>query len=873
MNPFMRASSSWLWVASVVAMLVVVGGAGAVRNAAAQTPPAARNNFPGTEILGVNFDVRELNRPELEEMSDLLRHMGVVSVYSNRAPERLQPILEATGVNLPEFMEPVLAAGGAPEGDRYMRLRFGGGNALLTSKESLVLTPGARVRFSALARWADLGSGHWEALLRLPDGKVVSLFVGRGELPAWQTVTGESVVPMGYTRGWLEVWVHGYGGPREGEFGLDNLLVETVPRVGVAWKDTSRRIESAEKQPLDLKSFGLPAYDDPYQLHIEILDRFEQPVHVEDKQLLVNEQYPIDYSPRFSWKSMALPRGIYHLVMTLKSPKGNELTERRTFALAGTPIFRREPGAVEWGVELLDHAERPEWFDAVAPQRVLVALSPAIADQKQDPKGRLPEWLLKEKKTTVNGLLSQPHRWMPDAAAQLQPLLETVLAWYWTGDVADGLRFFQALRQQAPYLVVGQQLPVGVTAAPAMTDPKQDPGQALITPTPSGNANVTAAEALRVLQGARGSYVSRIELRDDAPGGTAPPRATVADPSDRDPHARLGRLLYAHAAAQPRAVFVKEFEGLFQERLFDGGTVPTRSLLTWEFVVGFLSGADFVSEELWDPQGVCLVFRRDGQEYLAIFTDGAEHTVELFAGRGARAYNSLGSEVALTTTGSKVTLPVSRDPLLVAGLDLARVRTRRSLTAVSEGLIRNTEKQAVRVRLKNYFPDVVRASFDLQLPKDWELEAPVDSRRIDPDAQQEWVLAMHVPPVAGVDGAAYLDGTLRLERTSGEQIELPIHTPIPVESKLVQIRSIGLGAEDADVAIKNLTDKPIRANVYLAVEPEGRDVVRTAEILPPGVERTYQIRYGVADGVTRQLLVSVVIPAQRAYANRVFDLP
>ncbi|MEM7165917.1 MAG: hypothetical protein AAF581_10655 [Planctomycetota bacterium] len=816
-----------------------------------------QNTFPGVRIFETNFDLRELNRPEIEDVKDLLRFLGLVPVYSNNAPERLREILASTGTNLPEFMEAVLGAGGSSDGDRYLRLRYQGGNALLTSRDALPVIPGARVRITAQARWDELGGGHWEALLRFADGSVASLYVGRDAASEWKQIGGENIVPAGNDKAWLEIWLHGYrGAKQQGELGLDEIVVETLPRVGVVWNGASRRIDVTDESPFDLKSFALPSAEEPYEMHLEILDRTGRRLHAEDRNFLITKEYPLDYSPRFSWDDLSISRGIYQLQMSLRSPQGYQLTESRAFALAGTPIFRYAPGPVQWGVELRDASKRPLWFDAVAPQRVLIHLSP-----DNQPQDLLPAWLPKETKSVVNAVLAQPSRWNVKKAKTLAPLVEDVLAWYWRGDPQAGKAFFDALRGLAPYLVVGQELAPG--AAPTATPQTAPRGNAEVLVTPAATM-ITAGELLPFLAGAGDTHVSRIQL---------PAPSTAPDAPVWDPHQDLARRLYTHAAAQPRAVFVQALEGLFLEHTVDGGILPTRSLLTWEFVVSFLSGASFVRVEEWDPNGICLAFRRDGAEYVAFFTDGADHTLTLHGGGNVRAFDSVGAPVTIASAGATVTIPVTRDPLLVAGLDLARIRTRRSLVAVSEGLIRNTDKQAVKISLTNHFPDVVRASFDAKLPKGWELDAPPEPRRLDPSSAHQWTLGVHVPPDAGVSVGAFLEGQLELELVDGERIQLPIRTPIPIKSSLVEIRSIGLGNEDADIVVRNLTDEPLRANVYLAVAPDGSDLVRRGEVLPPGVERTYQIRYPMTEGTKRQLLVSVSIPSRRAFANRVFDLP
>ena len=89
------------------------------------------------------------------------------------------------------------------------------------------------------------------------------------------------------------------------------------------------------------------------------------------------------------------------------------------------------------------------------------------------------------------------------------------------------------------------------------------------------------------------------------------------------------------------------------------------------------------------------------------------------------------------------------------------------------------------------------------------------------------------------------------------------------------IRGVDIEAGTADVAVRNSSDTALVVNVYLLARPGNSEVTRLDQVLAPGAERTYRIAYKPAKGVEKatELWVGITIPEQRAYANKLFEIP
>lgn len=836
--------------------------------------PAVAPTIEGRVLYRTRFDLGELDRPEVDEISGFLGSLGLRAVTSLEPPEHLAELMADLGVQLPEFMEPVLAPGGAPDGDRYLRQRLRGGDALLITRDPVSLVPGAALHLSALARWDALGEGSWEALVRLADGKVVSLFLGTGAQPEWRPISGRNVVPPQAQSGWLELWLYGRrAGVRDGELGLDDLVLEQRPRLGLAWQRALRRVDPRDEQPLTLRSHGLAGAADPYRLQLAVKGADGRRVWDQSTELLITDAYPMDYTPRVAWSALQLARGLYTLEVTLERADGARLHEVHSFALGGPPPFPRVPGAVKWGVELPHAGYEPRWLLGLAPDAVLV---PVEAPPAGAAGPLLADWLRRAPRFEVAGLLHEVRPWQEERSGDLELLTEHVRRWYWDGEPAQGQALLERLLARAPYIEIGYRLPRGVRTAPP-------PGEALVLASARAPDMPVTRERPTTPQtpGAQGTPAQDLPdpatataVRDLLAGIARPFSTRIEVPGGDDRSSALARSLYLHAAAAPRAVFVWADEALFEQSLIDGGALPTRAYLAWEFVVGYLSGATFVGEESFDPQATCLVYRRDGEEALVVFTEEAGHELILHAGDLAQSYDSLGTRRPLAGRDGKIVLPVTHDPLLVTGLDLARVRTVGSLVIEAAGVTRSGESQGVEIRLTNHYPGTTRVTLDLALPAGWVREHEVDALRLEAGSEGVWRLAVRVPPALGVEGATRLTGTLRLEPDGRPPVTLPIQREVPLESELVEIRAVGIGPTDADIVIRNRTGETIEARIYLAVEPSGTDRIIPRQTLLPGMEQSFHLSYPeVRGGPPRQLLVSVVMPARRAYANKVFPVP
>ena len=102
-------------------------------------------------------------------------------------------------------------------------------------------------------------------------------------------------------------------------FDLDEVTLESVPRIVWSFKGALRRIAQKDEYPLVVTSVRYPT--DTYDLRFRVVDVAGKERFRESKILLVSDEYPIEFSPRLSWARHRLPRGIYTVVLDLTEPE------------------------------------------------------------------------------------------------------------------------------------------------------------------------------------------------------------------------------------------------------------------------------------------------------------------------------------------------------------------------------------------------------------------------------------------------------------------------------------------------------------------------------------------------------------------------
>ena len=85
----------------------------------------------------------------------------------------------------------------------------------------------------------------------------------------------------------------------------------------------------------------------------------------------------------------------------------------------------------------------------------------------------------------------------------------------------------------------------------------------------------------------------------------------------------------------------------------------------------------------------------------------------------------------------------------------------------------------------------------------WEVSSNIDQRRIDAGRDAEWLLSVRIPVWFGIDGSTRLTGTLTITPQGGDEVELPLSLPVPIDSPLVDVRAIGIDGTSADIEITN----------------------------------------------------------------------
>lgn len=736
----------------------------------------------------------------------------------------------------PRFMVAAVAAG-APEGARHLSLPLRGARALLVTEEEFPLLPGQRLELRALARWDPLGTGRWGMRVQVTGGESYSLFEGSGESPAWAEIAGSFAIPAGAERGRVEIWLESEPGSRAGALGIDAIEIRAVPQLTWNFRGALRRIGVEDEHPLALRSVGYPA--DSYQLEFQVIDLVGAVRFGESKTLLVNEEFPIDYSPHLPWAFHDLPRGLYEIALHVRAASGWDWKEVRRIALAGTPEFERRAGGVAWGFEIDAYETEPEWLAPLAPDRILVEIPAAMATGAAG----APRWLVTNPSREPALLIDPERGWGKEEIERLEPLLPELYTWYLrAGPRAAPVRTaFASHKERAPYLRVAAVHPRGQEHDAAPHD--------IVTAPEAG------ARALLDFGPRSGPWSARVEL------GSTP----IGDRSRE-----LARALYLLVARAPAAIYLVHPETTLLDRLADGDLAASETLLVWEYVTGFLSGAEYVAAEPWDPDGHCLSFRRDGEEYLVVLCDGAPHTLLLPGGAGASGRDPFGTHVHLDADAEgRESIPVSRSPLLVRGLDFARLRTVESLRARGDDIRGRVEEQPVVLELTNHYPGAVRVALELRAPRDWEVDLGLEPRRVDAGKSAAWPLRVKVPPWFGIEGESRLEGIVRIETPAGATVASPVAIDVPMESPLVEIRALGVGTSDADILVRNRTGAPLPMHVYLLARPQGIERTWIDQELPPGAERTFHIRYPTPPD---ELWVGVTLPRHHSYVNKLVQV-
>ena len=137
----------------------------------------------------------------------------------------------------------------------------------------------------------------------------------------------------------------------------------------------------------------------------------------------------------------------------------------------------------------------------------------------------------------------------------------------------------------------------------------------------------------------------------------------------------------------------------------------------------------------------------------------------------------------------------------------------------------------------------------------------------------EWGLSLRVPPYFGIDGPMELAGTALIEPEGGEPVRSRVKVQVPMQSPLVAIEPVGIGTRDADIRVKNRSDRSLTIDVYLLAQPGYREKTWVQEVLAVGEERTYRIDYAQANPAPSEVLVSVSLTTLHAYVNKKYDIP
>lgn len=810
------------------------------RAATDAAPSPASVPVPATVLLAEDFEVGELEDPRQ------------TVIFDNWPRFLIADWSQFFGPGYPKSMSTGLARGGAPAPDattpqgRYLRLLLRGGDALIEGPE-LTLEPHSLVRIAVDLRWRGLGSGRVHIGVRTGSEARRSLLTLSGEDRDWSRYTRSIEIPADSSRARVELWVEGDPLEFDGELGFDNLRIEVLPRVLLSWHGSLRRIQPQDDRPINVKSVGFP--EGEYHLDFIVENPEGEEIFRESMPRFVTDALPLDFDPRLRWFQHSVGRGLYTVRLVLRSEAGWELRDSREFALAGKPPFEAM-GSERWGL-ILASQERPPWMSIFERERVVHAL-PARSGDTPIELSALPEWF-REQGEFRRGLLARGEAgWSAADVPRFERLFGHVHEWYWSGDATAGAEFHDALLAAASYLRVGlrsepgvRTVPVGTLLYPVPADELADPGR-----------------------------LAALDFGERDWSAELVPQQFTGERQER----ALATALYLLATCNPRTVYLSEPGPFLFSRAGRGGWIPTRTYLAWEFATAFLSGAEFVRLENWDPRGVCAIFERDGEEFLMVVSRGEDHLLRLAAGSG-RAYDSVGAERSLeAANGIDVEIPVTNEPLLIRGLDLARVRTLRSIAASGGKISRGGVRETIQVRFKNHFARPVHARLSLAPPDEWTPIPAGSVQTVAAGADGEWTLEVEVPLWYGIEDDAEFDGTLSLDFGDGRTESLPVEVPIPFESSLIAIEPVRLAADGAEVRVRNVSQRTLDLVVYLAVQaaPDDRDGFEErkhdGQRLAPGDERIYTFDYR-AWPKARRLLVGVVIETLRSHVNRSFDVP
>lgn len=809
---------------------------------------SANAEVPATPLLSEEFEVGELEDPS-------------VAMIGGDWPRYLtREWSQDFGPNQPKFMNSGLALGSGPsnsqKGKRHLRIALRGGDATIVGPQ-VPLRPHAIVRVRADLVWEGLGEGRISIGVRDDDGNRLRFLEVSGDAQEWQRVEQSIELPANVSPSRVEIWIDGDRTRFDGHVGIDHLQVEELPSILLSWRGSLRRIHPKDDRPINVKSVGFP--EGEYRLDFIVEDPEGREIFRERIPRFVTERLPLDFDPRLRWFEHAVSRGLYTVRMVLRSEDGGwELRDSREFALAGAPPFPFVLGRGRWGLHL-SSPEAPPWLSIFQRERLLFDLPRPEGAESLEPAS-LPDWLIERGEFRRSLLLDDRQGWSAADVTRLAALTSRTHEWYWAGDLTEGAAVAAGLLATAPYLRFGLRAEGGQGA----------PGGSGAVPAGSPFYRLSAAELA--------SPRKLVELDLGQREWTA-----ELDPAlfpDARPEHTLAMALFLLATRRPRTVFLSEPGPLLFNRPGEGGWVPLRAFLAWEFVTGFLSGATFVQLEEWDPQGVCAVFERDGEEFLFVVGTGPDHLLTLRAG-GGRAFDSVGRERPVTVREGKAEILVSSEPILVAGLDLDRVRTLQSFRVTAgpiEPLAAGSPgpegaSQAIRVQFDNHFGGAVEAQLELDPPEGWDPILPSSPIRVAESKEGAWNLPVKVPAWFGIEDQTDFVGRVKFRHLADGRTEtFDLALPIPFQSPYIAIEPANLGSDSAEVRVRNVSLRTLDIVVYLGVKGSELDRKYGAQRLGPGEERRYSIQYSPA-AETRRLFAGVVINTVKSHVNRNFEIP
>ncbi|MCA8961590.1 MAG: hypothetical protein KDC38_13795 [Planctomycetes bacterium] len=791
---------------------------------------SAEEFVPTSTVFSEGFEIGDLEDASLTSIQRIEDYL----------PRAWEPQVEG----FPLYMAPSLERISGPlgvRGRRYLRYPVASADAEIRSP-SFTLQPWMKLRVSADLHWRGIGDGRFHVGLRYSDGTRVPFVTGAGPDRDWTTLVGESVVPDGVTFGWVEIWIEGDHKRNRGEHGIDNIRVEILPRVSIRTTSSFRRVDLDDLQPFRIQTVGFPPGE--YDITLNFRD-----VHGEidlrtDLHKFVRRDRQIDFEPRLRWRSERLARGLYEVEARVTSADGWVLEDRTTFVLGGEPRFAYRGAPGRWGLVLPWTAEPPVWLSSLGQPRFLIEPTP------QDLTGATPAWIerLGEYRRAI--AFDPRSSWPPETVNALLQRRLDFLDWYWVGepDVADPV--LNAMAAGAPYVRTGLRIRLGEGGNVG--------DRRLLWDLDVGRPDL---RSLATLDPGRQSFDVWI---DGAALGEG-----------EDASARLATALVCAAARSPQVVYLASPERAFVRAAERGDWIPQPALLAWEFVTSFLSGATFDRYESFDDRALLATWIREGQPYLYVVGGDEGGAIDLYARRpveGITVHEPEGnSDVLAVAPDGRVRFPLTSRPALLAGVDVARMRTERSIALERGEATSGSRGVPLVLKLTNRFEEAADVTFDLRFPPGWSMERlPLDARRLDAGERGAWSFEVDVPSWFGAEQARSLTGHAALQ-LADRTVDVPIDVELPVADPRVSIVPLSLDGSVATVRVANQSDRALTLSVYLELEPLGRSRRFRDQRLAAGASAQFDL---AIDGTRagEQLFVGVVIENDGERVNRVFPL-